>query len=100
MAAGGRVGNERRRNWNVGSHCALAKRGGASGGAGANTAHLPGESLVLCGGAKTGRPSSDGPALCGAGDGLWPANRPPTEAASISTTGLCEFPHLAEISCI
>jgi hypothetical protein len=38
-----------------------------------NTAHLPGESLVLCGGAKTGRPSSDGPALCGAGDGLWAA---------------------------
>jgi hypothetical protein len=43
MAAGGRVGNDRRRNWNVGSHCALAKRGGASGEVGANTAHVPGE---------------------------------------------------------
>jgi hypothetical protein len=44
-------------NWNVGSHCALAKRGGASGGAGANTAHSQGESLVLCGGAKNMRRS-------------------------------------------
>ena len=54
MAAGGRVGNERRRNWNVDSHCALAKRGGASGGAGANTAHLPGESLFFVVGQRLG----------------------------------------------
>ena len=31
------------------------------------------ENPLLCGGAKTWRPSSDGPALRGAGDGLWPA---------------------------
>src|ERR1700730_13238453 len=54
MAAGGRVGNERRRNWNVGSHCALAKRGGASGGAGANTAHLPGEPSFFAVGQRLG----------------------------------------------
>jgi hypothetical protein len=38
VASGGRVGDERRRNWKAGGHCAVAERAGASGGAGTDAA--------------------------------------------------------------
>src|ERR1700730_13568735 len=80
MAPSGRVGDDCRRDWKAHRHCAVAKRGGAPRAAGANTAHLPGESLVLCRGTNTGRPSSDSATLRRAGDGVWPvgSTRRPT----------------------
>src|SRR6266567_4673621 len=47
MAAGGRVGDERGGDWKADGHFALADGAGEPGGAGANAAGLPGESIVL-----------------------------------------------------
>ena len=50
----------------------LANEAGGPGRAGADAVGLPGRPLVLCGGSRFGRASSDGPALRRAGVGLWP----------------------------
>ena len=63
---------------------AVANRTGEPGGAGADAARLSGEPVVFCGGTKTWRPSSDGPALRRAGAGLWAvggARRPTRDRA-------------------
>jgi hypothetical protein len=54
MAASGRIGDEGRGHFAADGPFALANRGGESGGAGANAAHLPLESVALCGGQRLG----------------------------------------------
>src|SRR3954454_5604624 len=73
MAARRRNGNVLRRGLKIDSSFAVANRAGEPGIAGADAAGLSRESFVLCGGAKSWGPPSDGSTLRGAGAGLWAA---------------------------
>src|ERR1700759_4946378 len=82
MAASGRIGDEQRRACDIDDCFAFENRAGEPRIAGTDAAGLSRPSLVLCGGQKTWRPSSDGTALRRAGARLWPAGgtRRPTPA--------------------
>src|SRR5216684_7310627 len=73
MAASSRIGDERRGDGKVDGSFAVANRAGEPGIAGTDAAGLSRESFVLCGGAESWGPPSDGSALRGAGAGLWAA---------------------------
>src|ERR1700716_173487 len=82
MAASSRVGENGERNGKFGGSFGVATGAGEPGIAGTDAAALSRESFVLCGGAKSWGPPSDGSALRGAGAGLWAAggNRGSTTA--------------------
>src|SRR4030081_347121 len=82
MAGRNRIDDDRRRDGKIDGSFAVENRAGEPGIAGTDAAGLSRESFVLCGGAKSWGPPSDGSALRGAGAGLWAAggNRGSTTA--------------------
>src|SRR3982074_2528875 len=82
MAESNRIDDDRRRDGKIDGSFAVENRAGEPGIAGTDAAGLSRESFVLCGGAKSWGPPSDGSALRGAGAGLWAAggNRGSTTA--------------------
>src|SRR3979490_1436188 len=73
MAESNQIDDDRGRDGKIDGSFAVENRAGEPGIAGTDAAGLSRESFVLCGGAKSWGPSSDGSALRGAGAGLWAA---------------------------
>src|ERR1700731_960156 len=82
MAAGGRVGDDRRGNCQADGGIAFAHGAGEPSGAGANASRLPAESIVFCGGTKPWGSSPDGPTLRRTSAGLWSSGGPRRSTAT------------------